>query len=180
MGDGFRKGLDVFFLTAGQASDMLGRTGFLSEGESLLEASWGEPMARISYGDRFSAQVVAWALAEAMRDSTFVVGVVTTTGMHPELEDLNLYYGFRRGFQDHRSLLEAPAHLFELEDFYHFKSVLFMAAAFRWDMTLFSSEEPAPLQLAREQVVAFHHPRSALAKKFEAALTQKTGSLSLH
>lgn len=174
------RGASVFFLTTAQASDMLARTGFLSEGESLLEASWGEPMARVAYGDRFTAQMVSRALAESMRDSTFVLGVITTTGMHPDMEDLNLYYGFRRGFQDHRSLLEAPAHLFELEDYFHFKSVLYMVAAFRWDMTLFSSEEPAPLQLRREQSVAFHHPQSALAKKFESALSQKKGSLSVH
>lgn len=170
----------MFFLTTAQANDMLARTGFLSEGESLLETSWGEPMARVAYGERYGPQAVARALSEAVRDSTFVLAIVTATGMHPEAEDLNLYYAYRRSFQDHRSLLEAPAHLFELEDYFHLKSFLFMASAFRWDATLFSSEEPAPMALGRDQCLRFHHPQSAIAKKFEAALTQKKGQMSVH
>lgn len=170
----------MFYMTTTQASDMLARIGFLSEGEGLTDQSGSAPMVRFSYADRYSPQAVGRALADSMRDSTFVIAVVTSTGMHPEAEDLNLYYGFRRSFQDHRSLLEAPAHMFEIEDFYHLRSFLYMAGAFRWDTLIYSSEEAAPMELARDQSVRFHHPNSALAKKFEAALSQKKFTSNLH
>lgn len=170
----------MFFMTTSQASEMLSRIGFLSEGEGLMDQSGSAPMSRFPFADRYSAQAVARALADSMGDSTFIIGVVTSTGMHPEAEDMNLYYGFRRSFQDHRSLLEAPAHMFEVEDLFHLRSFLFMAAAFRWDTLLYSSEEAAPMELARDQSVRFHHPNSAIAKKFEAALTQKKIATSVH
>lgn len=170
----------MFYMTTAQASEMLSRIGFLSEGESLTDQSGAAPMSRFPYSERYTEQAVARALADAMRDSTFVIGVITSTGMHPDAEDMNLYYGFRRGFQDHRSLLEAPAHMFEVEDFFHFRSFLFMVAAFRWDTLIFSSEEAAPIELARDQSVRFHHPNSALAKKFEGALSQKKLGASFH
>ena len=170
----------MFYMTTAQASEMLSRIGFLSEGEGLGDQSGTAPMSRFPYSDRYSAQAVSRALADAMRDSTFIIGVITSTGMHPEAEDMNLYYGFRRSFQDHRSLLEAPAHMFEVEDYYHFRTFLFMTAAFRWDALLYSSEEAAPVEIARDQSVRFHHPNSAIAKKFEGALSQKKIATSVH
>lgn len=170
----------MFYMTTTQASEMLSRIGFLSEGEGLMDQSGSAPMVRFAYADRYSAQAVARALADAMRDSTFVIGVVTTTGMHPEAEDLNLYYGFRRSFSDHRSLLEAPAHMFEVEDYYHLRTFLFMTALFRWDTLIYSSEEAAPVELARDQSVRFHHPNSALSKKFEGSLSQKKMHSGFH
>ena len=170
----------MFYMTTAQASEMLSRIGFLSEGEGLIDQSGNAPMVRFSYAERYSAQAVARALADAVRDSTFVIGVVTSTGIHPEAEDLNLYYGFRRSFSDHRSLLEAPAHMFEVEDYYHLRSFLFMTATFRWDTLIFSSEEAAPMELARDQSVRFHHPNSAVAKKFEGALSQKKIATGFH
>lgn len=170
----------MFFMTTIQASEMLSRVGFLSEGEGLMDQSGNAPMSRFPYSEKYSPQAVARALADSLRDSTFVVAVITSTGMHPEAEDMNLYYGFRRGLQDHRSLLEAPGHLFEAEDFFHLRSFLFMIAAFRWDTLIYTSEEAAPMELARDQSVRFHHPNSAVSKKFEAALTQKKIAASFH
>ncbi|MEM9724256.1 MAG: hypothetical protein AAF909_02190 [Pseudomonadota bacterium] len=170
----------MFFLTTGQASEMLSRTGFLSEGESLFEQTSAAPGARVSFAEHHTPQVVAAALAEAMRDSTFVIAIVTSTGMHPDAEDLNLYYAFRRSFQDHRSLLEAPAHMFEAEDFYHLRSFLFMAAAFRWDALVFTSEEPTPFEIGRDHSLRFQHEQSAVAKKFASSLTGSPGSARMH
>lgn len=170
----------MFFLTSPQANDMLVRTGFLSEGESLLSHGWGAPNAQFDFQDHYRPQAVARALADSLRDGTFVLAAITSTGMHPEHEDMNLYYGYRRSLQDHRSLLEAPAHLFEVEDYYHLRSMVFMWAAFRWDVTFVSSEEAGPIELSREESLRFHYPQSALAKKFEAALTQKKTDMRWH
>lgn len=170
----------MFYLTASQATEMLSRTGFLSEGESISDQFGGEAPVRVTYADRYGPQAVSRSLADAVKDSTFVVALLTSTGMHPEAEDLNLYYGFRRSFQDHRSLLEAPAHLFETEDHFHLRSFLFMTVAFRWDAVLFSSEERAPIELGRDQSLRFHHPQSAIAKKFEAALSPAQAGGRVH
>lgn len=169
----------MFFLTVTQANDLLTRAGVLSTGESLAEQRWSVGAEHVFAG-RASDQAVGRALADAMRDSVFTLAYVRGTGLAPEREDMNLYYGFRRSLQDFRSLLEGPVHLFEAEDLFHMRSVFFMFAAFRWDVSIMGADPTWRAEFTRDGALRFPSNGGPLQRTFEHYLTHGMGGEQRH
>ena len=75
-----------------------------------------------------------------LRQPTVYMIYVSDWSMWPNSEHLDLFYGYRRSFGEHRILMEAPVHLFEWSEEDTFISILCLVLYFFWDAYVFDIE----------------------------------------
>jgi hypothetical protein len=98
--------------------------------------------------------------------------VFEMTYWHNDLEsNQDLFYGYRRGYGDERSLSEAAIYQFEVEDHTMLSSILSMTLYFRWDARASDAGKTYILLLSHDGFVDYKAYSEAVIGKFERLLT---------
>lgn len=149
-------------LTKENANEMLGGKpldAFIAQLSSQLQLVEGSYTAPVNSGVQIALSKLFAYLA--FRDSPVCL-YVTCWGI--ATEHLDLFYGYRRSFGENRTLMEAPAHLFERTDEDAFISILCMVFFFSWDASIFDLNGRLLLQTSHDGWLDVRTNDKALAK----------------
>lgn len=89
------------------------------------------------------------SLAALLRGGHEIAIWITEFGVWPSSESMSLFNGYRRSFGEHRSVANAPAHIFSVNDGEQLESIILLILYFFWDALL--------LDPSRHLSIAFSH-----------------------
>jgi hypothetical protein len=155
-------------LTREEAAELLGGKPldiFVSEQSSrmrLVNAAYSTP--RDSGRKTALSRLFAYMLGR----STDVCVYISLWGVW--VENLDLFYGYRRSFGESRTLMEAPVHVFSLSEQDAFVSILSMVFYFLWDATVFDIEGKALVRISHDEWIEVFTAADELNREFATEL----------
>jgi hypothetical protein len=104
--------------------------------------------------------------------STDVCVYISGWGVWGSIENLDLFYGYRRSFGETRTLMEAPVHLFDPSEQDAFVSVLSMVFYFLWDAWIFDVEGKVVVRISHDEWLEVFTGNDELNKEFVIKLEE--------
>lgn len=97
---------------------------------------------------------------------------ITNSGIWPSSENVDLFMGYRRGLGEHRSLRDAPGHIFEPSDRATLQSLLCISLYFYWDALLLSGSRRLIVKISHDEVIDIHAQNDHQFREMDILLTK--------
>lgn len=142
---------------------------------SLWKAHKGDRMTYELPREAASQTILAKRLSLHLCEGSGCWAQIRDWGAFPNAINYDLFYGYRLGHGDRRSLEEASVYAFGSADTDHFVSIISMALYFSWDVWVFDSHETWVLEISNDETIEFF----AEASELRTQLTSEFARLNM-
>ncbi len=133
----------------------LARNYQIEEGSSL-SSFFGHSVAYLIPADSGRKTAIARALRASVGNASEGLLWITGWGVWPSSENMNLFDGYRKSLGEHRSLQDAPFHLFTGSNSVELECLLDLILYFFWDAILIDGSHTSAFRISHDEYIEAH------------------------
>jgi hypothetical protein len=145
----------VKILSNADGRDWLARNCQIEEGSSLNKFFGHSVTYRIP-ADSGRKTAIARALREFVGNASEGLLWITGWGVWSSSENMSLFDGYRKSLGEHRSLREAPFHLFTGSNSVELECLLDLTLYFFWDAILIHGSHTSAFRISHDEYIEIH------------------------